>query len=125
LEVIYQATPKALRAGSKYTSVQSAHGISPGGLRPDLVLRHTAVSGAQRWLLIEVKGGTRTIEESARAALHDLLAYRAAFAKTLSVARQPYGLGIAWGADLEPDTESDIVLCSPDRLQNALSGLLG
>jgi hypothetical protein len=104
LQLVYQATPQHLRDRSQYAMVQKTHGIPAGNLRPDLVLRHLAGTGKPRWLLIEVKGGTRPIEDSARAALYDLLAYRAAFARALSDAPQPYGLGIAWGADLAPVT---------------------
>jgi len=35
------------------------------------------------WLLIEVKGGERTVQQSARAATFDLLPYRTAFAAVL------------------------------------------
>jgi hypothetical protein len=29
---------------------------------------------------------------------------------------QAYGIGIAWGADLEPKETAEIVLCSPDTI---------
>jgi len=117
-EVTYQATPKVLRTGSLYRHLQVAHRIPAGGLRPDLVLRHTA-DGQERWLMIEVKGGQRSVEDSARAALYDLLAYRTAFKETLDHAPTPYGLGIAWGAELEPSLHGEIMLCSPDTLRRA------
>jgi hypothetical protein len=124
LEIVYQATPKGLRANSRYRQVQQLHAIPPGGLRPDLVLRRT-VDGADHWLLVEVKGGERKIEESARAALLDLLAYRSAFSYALADAPAPYGLGLAWGAELEPSREGEILLCSPDHLPEALERTFG
>jgi hypothetical protein len=120
LDIVYQATPKHLGATSRYRRVQQTHAISPGGLRPDLVLRRSG-SGPARWLLVEVKGGERrTIEDSARAALRDLLAYRAAFTDALADGPTPYGLGIAWGAELEPSIEDDVMLCSPELIGQAL-----
>jgi hypothetical protein len=124
LEIVYQATPNLLSANSRYRQVQKLHAIPPGGLRPDLVLRRTD-NGADQWLLIEVKGGERKIEESARAALLDLLAYRSAFSYALADAPAAYGLGVAWGAELEPSREGEILLCSPDHLPEALERVFG
>jgi hypothetical protein len=124
LELTYQATPKDLSRGSLYRDVQRHHHLTPGALRPDLVikLRHPE---EERWLLVEVKGGERAGSHSARAAAYDLLAYRTAFAPALSAQRgHPYGLGIAWGTDLQPSVETGIVLCTPDTIQEALSQLL-
>jgi len=124
LEIIYQATPKRLRVNSRYRQIQALHAIPPGGLRPDLVLRRIA-DGSERWLLIEVKGGARKIEDSARAALVDLLAYRTAFSPALGESPPPYGLGIAWGAELTPSGEGEILLCSPDHIRDALAHVFG
>ncbi|MDX6452574.1 MAG: hypothetical protein QOH16_2623 [Gaiellaceae bacterium] len=124
LELTYQATPKDLSRGSVYRDVQRHHQLTPGALRPDLVIRLRRRE-EERWLLIEVKGGQRSGADSARAAAYDLLAYRTAFAPVLSnqVAR-PYGLGIAWGSDLRPNLASEIVLCTPDAIREALRELV-
>ena len=71
--------PPGSQRGSTYRAIQHAHAINPGGLRPDLVIRRYGDS-PDPWLLIEVKGGERTVQQSARAATFDLLAYRTAFA---------------------------------------------
>jgi hypothetical protein len=124
LELTYQATPKGLSHGSVYRDVQRAHQLKPGGLRPDLVIRLRS-GDDERWLLIEVKGGERDAAQSARAAAYDLLAYRTAFAPALSAqAGRPYGLGIAWGAELRPNPDGEIVLCTPDAIREALVGLV-
>jgi hypothetical protein len=119
LEVIYQAVPRGLRASSTYGQMQIAHGITPGMLRPDLVLRYRT-KGIDRWLLVEMKGGARAVDESARAALRDLLAYRTAFSAVLGQQDGSYGLGIAWGADLKPHVASNVMLCTPDCLAQAV-----
>jgi hypothetical protein len=75
------------------------------------------------WLLVEVKGGHRRVEHSARAALLDLLAYRRAFEPALSRCHH-YGLGIAFGAQLKPDPTSEIALATPDSVSAALAGFL-
>jgi hypothetical protein len=124
IEVSYQTTPTALRTGSPYRSVQQAHGISPGALRPDLVIRTDGPAG-RRWLVIEVKGGHRQVAQSARAAAYDLLAYRTAFGPELQAQEGVYGLGIAWGAGLIPNFDTGISLCSPDTLPIALARLVG
>jgi hypothetical protein len=124
LDVYYQQAPAALRQASIYRGVQTAHGFSStSDLRPDLVLRHR-VDESDRWLLVEVKGVEREVASSARAALLDLLAYRRAFDPVLSIAQGVYGLGIAWGADLEPSLVSEIALCTPDRVHEALDQIL-
>lgn len=117
--VTYQSTPHLLRQESRYEKVQWIHGLARGVLRPDLVIWHTA-GGPPRWLLIEIKGGTRRVDESARAAVRDLLAYRADFDRALSVQPAPYGVGIAWGAGLLPEPEGDILLCTPDAVSEVL-----
>jgi hypothetical protein len=124
LDIAYQSTPRALSTGSIYRQAQQHHDISPGGLRPDLVLHLHRADESQRWLLVEVKGGIRrTVQECARAAAYDLLAYRHAFSPALEDAPNPYGLGIAWGAELLPGA-GEIALCTPDSLRSALSSIL-
>ena len=123
LTLHYQYTPKSLAQGSHYAAVQKAHHLSLGGLRPDLVL-HRPARGDQQWLLIEVKGGERAVEQSARAALLDLLAYRRAYEPSLSNSDQ-YGVGVAYGAELLPETASEISIATPDFLQDALQPFLG
>ncbi len=125
LEVGYQSTPSALSAGSPYRAVQFAHGFPhTGNLRPDLVIK-TTNDGTTRWLLIEVKGGSkRTVADSARAATLDLFGYRRAFAPVLDQQDEAYGLGYVWGEGLRPSLESDVTLCTPDTLPDALSALI-
>ena len=92
------AHPKGLSRGSHYAAVQKAHGLPTGGLIPDLVL-HRPARGDQQWLLVEVKGGERAVQQSARAALLDLLAYRRAYEPSLANCAR-YGVGVAFGAEL-------------------------
>jgi hypothetical protein len=125
VEVFYQATPGALSTRSRYREVQSAHGFpNTSNLRPDLVIKMTT-NGQTRWLLIEVKGGyKRSVTDSARAAALDLFGYRRAFAPVLNQQDEAYGLGYIWGEELRPSLESDITLCTPDTLPDALSALI-
>jgi hypothetical protein len=120
LTVWYQEVPPVLSAGSRYTQIQADHHFSsPSSLLPDMVLRR-ANGSEETWLLIEDKlGEKRTVGSSARAALLDLLAYRTAFHEVLS-SQHTYGLGIAWGAELEPATDNEIMLCTLDRVRPAL-----
>ncbi len=123
LELTYQATPPRLSRGSTYRATQTAHSIQPGSLRPDLVIRRYGDT-EEKWLLIEAKGGERRIEHSARAALFDLLAYRTAFAPVLEKQSGPYGLGVAFGAELMSSGSAEIMLCTPDGLPSALERFL-
>jgi hypothetical protein len=125
IEVAYQHTPARLSRGSIYRTTQQVHEISPGGLRPDLVIRRWARGQSHRWLLVEVKGGAKDVDRYARAAAYDLLAYRTAFDSVLAPNREPYGLGIAWGAGLEPAPDGPIMLCTPDTIPEALTSLFG
>jgi hypothetical protein len=125
LEIGYQMTPRALSANSIYREVQRNHAITPGGLRPDLVIRYKNPLSDERWLLVEAKGGERAVDKSARAAAYDLLAYRTAFAPVLDGHKGVYGLGIAWGSGLHAAKTSDIQLCTPDKLEVALNQILG
>jgi hypothetical protein len=74
---------------------------------------------------VEVKGGKRPVEEAARAATYDLLAYRTAFDVPLARQAGPYGLGIAWGARLVHNPFSEVLLCTPDNLGRALQDAVG
>jgi hypothetical protein len=124
LDLVYQSTPRELNRVSLYGAVQADHGIHRSSLRPDLVLRRRH-HNTDHWVLVEVKGGTRPVEDSARAAAVDLLAYRAAFAPILSSTPEPYGLGIAWGSHLTPQDDHGIMLCTPDTLEQAVAGVFG
>jgi hypothetical protein len=86
---------------------------------------HRTSGESDHWLLVEVKGGERSVEKSARAAAYDLLAYRAAFAPVLSTNPTPYGLGLAWGENLAPASDHEMMLCTPDTLGVALQLALG
>jgi hypothetical protein len=125
LKLTFQAAPGLLSAGSLYRNIQTAHGFpSKGGLIPDLVIE-TNKDSVQRWLMIEVKGGIkRSVTDSARAASLDLLAYRRAFSPVLDRQTAPYALGYAWGDGLVPALDSDVTLCTPDTLPDALAVLL-
>lgn len=124
LEITYQSTPKQLSAGSTYRAVQRRHALKPGALRPDLVVRRDR-GGMSDWLLFEIKGGERSVQKSARAAAYDLMAYRTAFSAALDRLEPPYGVGIAWGAELSPAEESEILLCTPDTLPQVIGRVLG
>jgi hypothetical protein len=123
IEVAYQHTPARLSRGSIYRTTQKVHEIVPGELRPDLVIRRWAPGQSDEWLVVEVKGGAKDVDRYARAAAYDLLAYRTAFDNVLTTNRKPYGLGIAWGAGLEPAPGEPIMLCTPDTLPDALISL--
>jgi hypothetical protein len=123
LHLWYDSTPKDLGAGSQYKQTLAAHGFSgQRDLRPDIVLNWTDPGGHIRWLLIECKL-YGTVETAARQALADLLSYRRAFEPTLAGAGTPYGLGVAWGAELEP-TSTKITLCTPDKLRQAVQRIV-
>ena len=95
----------------------------PGeGVKPDLVIAISGLTSRTRWILIEIKGGVKQSVEYARAALYDLLAYRTAFQEVLEN-QQVYGLGVAWGEGLEPSTESEVLLATPDTLSQAVEFL--
>jgi hypothetical protein len=74
--------------------------------------------------MFEVKGVERAVEASARAAAFDLLAYRRAFERTLEKQEGPYAVGIAWGRELAPSSDGEIVFCSPDTVLDALKLVL-
>jgi hypothetical protein len=125
LELYYQATPAGLKKGSLYGEIQRSHGFSSiGGLIPDLIVEVSSPAGGTRWILLEVKGVRRPVADSARAAILDLLAYRRAFDATLKQQVGTYGMGIAWGAALEPAPAGEILVCSPDTIGDALAQAL-
>jgi hypothetical protein len=64
------------------------------------------------------------VADSARAAVRDLFVYRRAFSAILDRQAEPYGLGYAWGEGLKPSLDSDVTLCTPDTLPEALSALI-
>jgi hypothetical protein len=121
VHVWYQHAPRELRdSHSRYYRIQRTHSLGPSEVRPDIVLR-ISKGGLITWLVVEAKLGlTRGVEDSARAALFDLLGYRRAFEKTLTKQEAPYGLGVAWGEELTPERD-EILLCSPDCIGQALS----
>ena len=122
LTLWYQSAPRRMREGSQYAGILKAHGFNRASdLRPDLVL-HRKSDDDSRWLVVECKMGTsRGVNDSARAALLDLLAYRESFRASLDQAPRPYGLGVAWGEGLAPATDSEVMLCTPDQLLEAIS----
>jgi len=126
LELYFQRAPHELSRSSRYRDVQGAHAFPyKSALIPDLVLK-TESQGGRRWLLIEIKGGEkRGVANSARDATLDLLAYRRAFDHALSGQVGVYGLGYAWGTELYPSVDAEIMLCSPDQLDDALQLALG
>ena len=64
-----------------------------------------------------------TVVQSARAALADLLSYRREFASALDQVA-PYGLGIAWGAGLQPSANAEALLVTPDHIASGVRQLL-
>lgn len=121
IDLWYQTTPRALSEASHYRDVLTSHGFTGARqLRPDIILRWTAPGGQQRWLLIECKLSQSGVRHAARQALADLLTYRADYDATLAATKGPHGLGVAWGEGLNPITTSEVVLCTPDTLTQAL-----
>ncbi len=122
LQLCYQSMPSKL-AASLYKTIQSSHNIGKAKeLCPDIVLSWETPTHEHRRLLIECKlseGGI--VAKAARRALFDLLAYRRAFRDELDKqAGKPYGLGLAWGEQLEPDLEAEIMLATTDTLAAAI-----
>lgn len=125
LGLYYQRAPSALARGSLYYAIQKQHPFKRAGpLRPDFVFEISHANHT-RWLLVEVKGVERSVSDSARAAIHDLLAYRRAFDPVLAQGPSPYGLGIAWGSSLPPASDAEISLCTPDTVEAALEQVFG
>jgi hypothetical protein len=120
----YQSTPGAvLSRVSTYRDILVAHGFQrTHDLRPDLVLQWQTRTGTSRILMIECKlSTTGGVKEAARSALFDLLAYRQAFADSMPSTAAPYGLGIAWGRALAPRLHEQVMLCTPDKIEEALA----
>jgi hypothetical protein len=114
----YQTAPRPLATASRYSQVLRQHGFPHASeLRPDMALRRTT-DGRERWLLVEAKL-YRHVQEGARAALQNLLAYRRAFDTGLAGTDGVYGLGIAWGADLQP-APAEVMLCTPEAIPAAI-----
>jgi hypothetical protein len=125
IDLWYQTTPRALVDVSHYRQVLTSHGFTgTRQLRPDITLEWTAPDGQQRWLLIECKLSQHGVRRAARQALADLLAYRADYDATLSATNAPHGLGVAWGDGLQPMSDSEVVLCTPDTLPQALQQIV-
>jgi hypothetical protein len=125
LEVFFQCSPsRATELTSVYRSVQKSHGFARAlPIRPDLIFRHR-FGDRTRWVLLEVKGGTGRVEAYARAALQNLLAYRQDAGELFPEgAVEPFGLGVAWGAELVPMVDGPIALCTPDTLGEAVGKL--
>src|SRR5439155_26675458 len=101
-----------------------AAGLRVAGRPPDSVLRHRMQPGDIRWVLGEVKGGQGPVSELARRALQDLLRYRRAFDANLGGATHAYGIGIAWGEGLQIADSTEVYLCTPDTLSDALRAVL-
>jgi hypothetical protein len=115
----YQTTPKELRIASRYVAALKDHELAAQDLRPDIILEHRPTIGQRRLLIVEVKG-YRKVEHGARAALQNLLAYREAYRDSFDDTSQTaYGLGITWGAELEP-APSRVMLSTPDHIRTAL-----
>jgi len=124
LSLWYQRAPTDLVQDSIWSQVLGAHSITTAAQRPDIVVRiedHTTQPPV-RWLLIECKM-YGNVADGARQATKDLLEYRQSFTSVLEAQNQPYGIGVTWGEDLAPDS-TEIRLCTPDRLRDALIGLL-
>lgn len=126
LDVYYQHLPAALGDGSRYRAVQQAHDFARTyPLRPDLVL-HARRPDGDRWLLVEAKQRKDgVVPKAARDALLDLLGYRRDLDLELAGMTEPYGLGYVWGAELAPRPDSEVMLCTPDTLEDALAAWAG
>ena len=117
---------KSLRVVSRYLARAQKQGVPPKpSVRTSFILRWDGPRG-RKWLIVEAKLGDvsfssgRRVEGSARAALKDLLTYRTDFGQVFDGMDGPYGLGVAWGADLAPHGGS-VLLATPDKLSDALA----
>lgn len=125
LDLYYQRTPTALSKGSRYREIQRNHDFAgTGGMIPDLVAEVWSPSAGTRWIMLEVKGVKQSVAGLARSAIRDLLAYRRAFDPVLKEQAGTYGIGIAWGAALQPASLGEVLVCSPDTLADALAKAL-
>lgn len=125
LELHYQRAPPELLSGAVYDSVLKGHEFTHvHSLKPDLSMAIRR-DGVTRWAIFEVKGVGREARGYATAALRDLLAYRRAFAPALDDSEPPYGVGIAWGSELVPARDREVLLCTPEKIEEALTVFLG
>jgi hypothetical protein len=122
LDLWYQSTPRNLATGEKYAAILRQHGVVDNRpLRPDLILSWTDTSRQSRKLIVECKlSQKKGVLTAARRGLADVLCYRRAFDAALTGSGEPYGLAIAWGAGLEPDLGSEVMLCTPDGIPAAI-----
>ena len=116
LTLHFQQVPKDM--AGKYGRLQFEHGIPLSSLRPDLVLSRPTSSGKRR-VVVEVKYRRRVVD-AARQALLDLMAYKENYGADESTA----WLGVAWGDALPPNLDSEIWLCTVDRLEDGLLPLI-
>jgi hypothetical protein len=86
-------------------------------------MTHVWDSGNERsrWLFVECKLSKHGVIDAANRALNDLLAYRSAFTTPLNDQPEPYGIGLAWGQELKPNTNAEIMLATPDTLVSAVA----
>lgn len=124
LRLYYQSMPAAT-ATSLYKKSLSSHDIeNTRELRPDMIISWETPTHEKRQLFVECKLSEEGIvAKAARRAVFDLLAYRQAFRDDLKEQRgSPFGLGLAWGEDLEPDLDAEIMLATRDTLARAIIG---
>jgi hypothetical protein len=120
LNLHYQSNPASLQT-SRYKVIQSLHSFpQPHELRPDMILVWDSGNERSRWLLVECKLSKHGVIDAATKALSDLLAYRSAFTTLLDNQPDPYGLGLAWGQELLPNINAEIMLATPDTLASAV-----
>lgn len=116
LTLHFQQVPTTM--AGKYGRLQREHGIPLSSLRPDLVLFRPSSPGKRR-VVVEVKYRRRVVD-AARQALLDLMAYKENYGADDRTA----WLGVAWGDDLTPNLDSEIWLCTLDRLEDGLLPLI-
>lgn len=117
LDVHYQGVPAGMP--SRYSRVLNQHAVPTGGLRPDLVLDHRSPHTRRTITVVEVKYRARAAD-AVRDALFDLLAYRDTYRGTVA---NLHLLGVAWGAGLSAVPAADVLLCTIDRLHEAVATL--
>lgn len=114
LDVHYQGTPRGLP--SRYSRVLASHHVPSPGLRPDLVLDQRT-SQTRAVTFVEVKYRARA-QDAVRAALFDLLAYRDNYQGAAADVRL---LGVGWGQGLSPTAGAEVLLCTPDYVDQAVA----
>lgn len=118
LTVHYQAAPPLLP--NRYGQVLTEHGLPTGPLRPDLVLDRELAGHRRRVAVVEVKYRPRAAD-AARSALLDLLAYRQVYQDPMVDLSL---IGVGWGAELQPHTGSEFMLCTPDNVGTTLGAIV-